>query len=338
MNKQSSSLTLDDIARLAGVSKSTVSRALNDSPLLNSETKDRIQAIAHAHNFRLNISARNLRLRESRTIAFVAPNYYPNFLSAEDLFGMEILGGIGNGLHTLGYDLLIVHADPADDTWARSYLESGRVDGFILLASNTFAETIKTLDGLKAAFIVWGTPLAGYDYCSVSGDNVFGGLQATRHLLRTGHKRIAFLGGPESERTVQDRLTGYKQVLQAAGRELDPALIAFGDYSFLSGDTAMQRLLKQAPDLDAVFVNSDLMAINAIHTLQTAGRRVPEDVAVVGYDDLPIAAFNNLPLTTVRQNINQAGKLLAMNLIEHIRTGAITHVTTAVELVVRRSA
>jgi DNA-binding LacI/PurR family transcriptional regulator len=138
--------------------------------------------------------------------------------------------------------------------------------------------------------------------------------------------------------TVQHRLRGYENALQAAGRSLDPHLVAYSDYSYASGSDAMQRLMAQSPDLDAVFVNSDLMAIAAIQVIQNHGKRVPEDIAVVGYDDLPIALYNNLPLTTIRQNIPLAGELLAQNLIQYLQTGAVTHVTLPVELVIRKSA
>jgi DNA-binding LacI/PurR family transcriptional regulator len=330
--------SLEDIARLANVSRSTVSRALNDSPLLNQETKDRIRAIALEHHFRINASARNLRLRQSRTIAFVAPSSTPEFIASDDLFGMEILSGIGNGLRTLGYDLLIVHIHPHDTTWAHEYLDSGRVDGFILMTSNYKPSTIKTLVEIGAPFIGWGTPVPPFHYCSVSGDNTAGGMLATRHMLGIGRQRIAFLGGPQESLTVQNRFNGYENSLLAAGQSLAPQRIAYTDYSYASGMAAMQRLLDQSPDLDAVFVNSDLMAIGAIHVIQKRGKRVPQDIAVVGYDDLPIAAYNNLPLTTVRQDLRLAGKLLAQNLIQYIQEGAVTTVTLPVELVVRESA
>ena len=174
--------TLEDIARLANVSRSTVSRALNDSPLLSEKTKERIQAIAREHHFQINVSARNLRLRSSRTIAFVAPAYYPTFLSAEDLFGLEMLGGIGSGLHALDYDCLIVHTDPHDRTCAHQYLESGRVDGFILIASNLKQSHIQTLVQMDAPFIVWGIPVPPFTYCSVTGDNIAGGHPCNRAL------------------------------------------------------------------------------------------------------------------------------------------------------------
>lgn len=330
--------TIEDIARLANVSKSTVSRALNDSPLIKQETRERIQAIAREHNFRINAPARNLSLRQSHTVAYVTHAYHLECFSMEDLFGLEIMGGITAGLHSLGFDLLVIHVNPRDTGWAQQYIDSGRVDGFVLMTGSRKQIHIKNLVELGAPFIVWGVPVPKYNYCSVTGDNLTGGTLATQHLIESGRQRIAFLGGPPEELEVQHRFQGYESSLQAAGRGVDPSRVAYGDYSHGSGITAMQRLLEQAPDLDAVFVNSDLMAIGAINVIQNSGKRVPEDIAVVGYDDLSIANYNNLPLTTVRQNISLAGKLLAQNLIQYIQTGVVTNVTLPVELVVRKSA
>jgi DNA-binding LacI/PurR family transcriptional regulator len=329
--------TIEDIARLAKVSKSTVSRALNDSPLIKEETKDRIRSIAREHNFRINIPAQRLSLRQSRTIAYVTHAYKECF-SVEDLFGLEIMGGISSGLYASGYDLLVVHVEPRKVEWAHQYLDSGRVDGFILMTSSRKHSHIKTLVKMGAPFIVWGVPIPDYNYCSVTGDNFTGGKLATQHLLRSGRKRIAFLGGPEGELEIRLRFRGYETALIEAGRSPDPALLAYGDFSSASGTVAMQRLMEQAPDLDAVFVNSDLMAIAAINVIHERGSRVPDDIAVVGYDDLSIAAYNNLPLTTIRQNIPLAGRLLAQNLIQYLETGVVTNVTIPVELVVRKSA
>lgn len=329
--------TIEDIARLANVSKSTVSRALNNSSLVKQETREQIQAIAREHNFRLNAPARNLSMRQSHTIAFVTHAYHKTF-SVEDLFGLEIMGSIANRLSILGYDFLVVHVNPKDTDWAHKYLDSGRADGFILMTSSRKQMHIKTLAEMNAPFIVWGSPSPKYNYCSVSGDNVTGGRLAAEHLIHTGRQRIAFLGGPVDELEVQQRFKGYELALAAAGYSINPDRLAYGEYSHVSGITAMQRLLEQAPDLDAVFVNSDLMAIGAINAVQNSGRRVPDDIAVVGYDDLSIAAFNNLPLTTVRQNIPLAGQLLAQNLVQYVRTGVVTNVTVPVELVIRESA
>ena len=173
---------------------------------------------------------------------------------------------------------------------------------------------------------------------SVAGDNFTGGKLATSHLLRSGRKQIAFLGGPAEEPEVQQRYAGYRAALKEAGIGFDPALITYGDYPPASGSAAMQRLLERAPDLEGVFVHSDLMAIAAMEVLQAVGKRAPEDVAVVGYDDLSIAAMSHPPLTTIRQDIPMAGKLLADNLIHLLKTGETTQVMLPVELVVRQSA
>jgi DNA-binding LacI/PurR family transcriptional regulator len=191
---------------------------------------------------------------------------------------------------------------------------------------------------MDAPFIVWGIPVPPFTYCSVTGDNIAGGILATEHLMSVGRQQIAFLGGPEDNLTVQNRFKGYEQALQAAGRTVNSSLVVYGDYSYASGTAAMQRLMDQAPDLDAVFVNSDLMAIGAINAIQASGKRVPADIAVVGYDDLSIASYTTLPLTTIRQNIPLAGSLLAQHLIQRIQTGLVTNVTVPVELVIRQSA
>lgn len=329
--------TIADIARLAGVSKSTVSRALNNSPLISQETREHIQKIARQHNFQINAPARQLSLRQSNTIAFVTHAYHVDF-SVADLFGLEIMGGISKGLHTHGYDLLVIHVDPHDTKWAHQYLHTGRVDGFILMTSTRKQYHIHALLEMGAPFIVWGVPQSNAEYCTVTGDNLSGGSIATEHLIRSGRKRIAFLGGPQYELEVQQRFEGYQNALLASHRTVEPALVTHGDFSNTSGGRAMEELLTQAPDLDAVFVNSDLMAIAAMDVIREHGRRVPEDVAVVGYDDLSIAGHSNPPLTTVRQNIPLAGKMLAENLIKYIQTGTITNVTIPVELVVRKSA
>jgi DNA-binding LacI/PurR family transcriptional regulator len=328
---------ISDIAKLAGVSKSTVSRALNNSPLIGQETRGRIQSLAEKYNFKINIPARRLSLKQSNTIAFVTHAYHDEF-SVADLFSLEILGGIPKGLYPHGYDLLVVHVNPQETEWAHQYLETGRVDGFILMTSTRKQYHIDALLEMDAPFIVWGAPPSDAKYCSVSGDNLNGGRMATEHLIRLGKKRIAFIGGPQDELEVQQRLDGYKNALLVSKRTVDSALVAYGDFSNTSGAQAMEQLLQNAPDLDAVFVNSDLMAIAAMDAIREHGRRVPEEVAVVGYDDLSIAEHSNPPLTTVRQNVPKVGKILAENLLQYLETGKVTNVTVPVEMIVRKSA
>lgn len=336
MNRKSIQ-TIEDIARLAKVSKSTVSRALNDSHLVKEETKEQIRAIARQHNFRLNAPARRLSLRQSSTVAFVTHAYHKDF-SVDDLFTLEIMGGVSNGLHGLGYDMLVTQIHPRDTDWAHQYLDSGRVDGFILLKTSHKHSYINQLEEMGAPFIAWGISSPNQNFCTVNGDNFSGGEQAARYLIRSGRQRIAFLGGPSGDFEVQQRYRGFESAFQAAGKPMDPALVAYGEYWSSAAAEAMQQLLEQAPDLDAVFVNSDLNAIAAIEVIRRHGKRVPEDIAVVGYDDLSIASYNQPALTTIRQNIPLAGRLLAQNLIQFLKTGVVSQVTMPVELVVRQSA
>src|SRR5260221_9257805 len=220
--------TIADIARLAGVSKSTVSRALNDSPLIGDETKDRIRAIAAEHRFQLNVPARRLSLQQSNTIAFVTYAYKADF-SVPDVFMLEIMSGISRALHAQHYDLLIVHVDPNDTDWAHQYLDTGRVDGFILLSATCTEQNIATLVERGAPFVLWGSAPGAGGFCSVNGDSIASGKIATEHLLRSGRKRVAFLGGPAKGYEVQERYRGYEAALHEAGREIDPLLVVHGD-------------------------------------------------------------------------------------------------------------
>jgi DNA-binding LacI/PurR family transcriptional regulator len=264
--------TIDDIARLAGVSKSTVSRALNDSPLIGEETRERIHAIALEHNYQVNVAARRLSLQKSRTIVFVTHNYHKDFCFL-DLFGLEMLGAISHALADNKYDMLMAHVDPYVTTWASQYLDSGRADGFILMTQTRKAFHIKKLIEMNAPFIVWGVPLPNENYCSVTGDNYRGGLLAGRRLLSLGRKRIAFLGGPTGEIEVERRFQGFEAAMLEAGRAVDPALVVDAHYSSESAAEMTGRLLEQAPDLDGIFSCSDVMAIGAMDVLRAAGRR-----------------------------------------------------------------
>jgi DNA-binding LacI/PurR family transcriptional regulator len=329
--------TIEDIARLAGVSKSTVSRVLSNSPLISDRTKQRVLAIAKEHNFRIHQPARRLSLRHSSTIGFVTHGHTKN-ISVEDLFQLEMLGAISAALSSYNYDLLMLHVDPYDNNWPNEYLNTGRVDGFILMTSTRKQHHIQTLLEIQAPFIIWGVPVPPHSYCSVVGDSFRGGHLAGEHLVQSGRKKIAFIGGPEDELEVTLRLQGFQTALDQAGIPADPGLITFGDFTSAFGSQAIRELLERSPEVDAVFANSDIMAIGVINTLHSLGKNVPDDIAVVGYDDLSIAQHATPPLTTIRQHLPQAGQLLVQNLIQHIQTGVVTNVSIPVELVTRGSA
>jgi DNA-binding LacI/PurR family transcriptional regulator len=341
--------TIADIARIAGVSKATVSRALNDSSLVRPETRERIRAIAQQYGFEMNATARSLSRRVSNAIALVSYPYKafgPNekipggLHQAEklpDAFVLELTSGLTAGLHAGGYDLLVIQIGPDDTSWVSRYLDSGRADGFVLLAASCSVDHLHALEARGAPFVVWGLDTASHSFSTVTGDSFAGGRIATKHLLDSGRTRIGFIGGPEGEQEAQDRYRGYAAALASAGVELDESLVTHGWYSTESGTARTRELLERHPDLDAIFACSDVMAIAAIEELRAQGKRVPQDVGVVGYDDIGLAAHTDPPLTTVRQPGPLAGRLLADSLIQQLRTGAVGHVSIPAELVVRQS-
>jgi DNA-binding LacI/PurR family transcriptional regulator len=330
--------TISDIARLAGVSKSTVSRALNDSPLIGTETKERIRQIAREHRFAMNEPARRLSLRQSNVAGLVMFGK-PGGEYTPDMFMLEIMGGISNGLHEHGYELLVIQPHEDDENWARSYVASGRADGFIVLSASCTPRRLKLLTESEAPFVVWGRQSPTGACSSVSGDNVTGGRRATEHLLATGKRRILFLGGPDWAPEIVERRLGYQTALAEAGIEIDPLLVSPLPWDQPEDDAAevVRRLLDEGVELDGIAANSDRYAIGALEALRERGLRVPEDVGVVGYDDVAVARLASPPLTTIRQDGALAGRLLARTLVQQIQTGAITNVSMPAELVVRES-
>jgi DNA-binding LacI/PurR family transcriptional regulator len=331
--------TIGDIAELAGVSKSTVSRALDDSPLISAETKKRIRAIADEHGFERNESARRLTLRHSKVAGLVMFGE-PSHPYRPDLFMLEIMGGIASGLHERGYELLAVQPRSDDDNWPSRYVDSGRADGFIVLSASCTPSRLRMLVDSAVPFVVWGRRAERGEFSSVSGDNEAGGRLAAERLLATGARRVAFVGGPEWAPEIKERRSGYEAALHAAGIEVDPALVAHTPWHRAEEHArmAVSSLLELHPDIDGIAANSDRFAMGALEALRTHGLEVPRQVRVVGYDDTAIAAYANPPLTTVRQDGAVAGHLLARTLVDRLETGAIAHVSMPAELVVRESA
>ncbi len=328
--------TIADIAKLAGVSKSTVSRALNNSSLISTETRRRIQEIAREHDFTIHQGARCLSLKRTQIIAFVIPLEPDDEYLIVDPFIHKLVGTFAYALNEYDYDLLIVQTHPGDHNWVQQYYDAKRVDGFIVCGTPVFDEDLKHLLSRKAPFIVQGHVAPDRSYSGVCIDDFAGGSLAVKHLLQLGRKRITFLGGVPGEPEVVLRYQAYEQALRKRGFEVDSALVTYGDYTHESGYEGMQGLLRQAPELDAVFANSDVMAVGAMEALREAGRNVPKDVSVVGYDDT-IGAHCNPPLTTIRQDIIKAGRVLVRNLMQQMEDGVITSTVLPVELIVRKS-
>ena len=329
--------TISDIAKLAGVSKSTVSRALNDSPLISNATKLRVQMIAQAHNFSIDHSARTLSLQKTQTIALVVPISAEAGIYITDPFVMELIGSIAQAARDAGYDLLLTQAEMYEQEWIDRLVRGKRVDGVIMLGCGVDKIAIEHLAQAQANFVVWGEPPTEQAYSSVTSNDLRGGELAVEHLVEIGRKKVAFIGGNTDGTETHRRYQGYANALRRNGLDVSEQHVIYGNFSSRSGYEAMRQLLALDAAIDAVFVCSDVMAIGAMEALREAGKRTPEDVAVVGFDGIPLSAHCSPPLTTIEQNIGQGGKLLVEYLVRFIEDGIVMNAQVPVELVVRQS-
>jgi DNA-binding LacI/PurR family transcriptional regulator len=295
-----------DIARLAGVSTSTVSRALNGSGLINTETRQRITELARSLNYSINVSAKNLRLGENRTIGVVIPYDRKTRQHVSDPFFLGMLGSLADALTDRGYDMLLsrVDAEHLDDL--AGLYDTGRASGIVVIGQWGHHDQLNELAVRRVPFVVWGAQLPRQLYCSVGTDNFSGGRMAARYLLDMGRRRIAFMGDVDLPEAAQ-RHEGYLQAHRDHGLQADPALLIRAPFTAAEAQVSMGEFLARGLAIDGLFAASDLIAMNAMGVLFAKGLDVPRDVSVVGYDDIEAAAHCHPPLTTVRQPIELAG-------------------------------
>jgi len=308
---------LSDIAHIAGVSTSTVSRALADSPLVNEQTKQKIKKIAEQHNYHLHLGARNLRIKRSSVVAVVLKVESPHAEALSDPFVLEFISAVGSALSESNYNLLLLQGKTLD----QRYWCSGVVDGFIVLGRGRDHHYFNQIAG-EVPFVIWGPKLPNQRYTSVGPDNVTASRQAVEHLIALGRKRIAIVTDDLNRTDTEAywRYVGYLEALSTAGYVPDPKLIAHAGFDPQTGYSAISQLLAQAPDLDAVFAAySDAVAIASIDALRKSGRHVPNDVAVVGFDNINLGRYCSVPLTTISQELYPKGvRLLVENLLNQI--------------------
>ena len=332
--------TSRDIAEIAGVSQATVSRALRNSPLVRKETRDRIQEIAKELNYFVNRNAAGLRTHQSNTIALLLFDETGGADAQINPFFLSMLGYIVRAAARRGYDVLISLQQLSDD-WHVEYQASHRADGLILLGYGnyvTYREKLAALSAANTRYVIWGPVIRDHPGHTIGCDNENGGFQAAQHLLSLGRRRIAFLGqtSPRSPE-FSARHAGYAQALLAANAEADPALKVDADNLEELGYQAVERLLAAGESFDAVFAVTDVIAIGAVRALLNAGIRVPEDVSVVGFDDMPLAAHVTPALTTVRQDIRLAADGLVDAIVGLIEERPVESTLMAPKLVVRES-
>lgn len=329
-------IRLEDLAALAQVSTATVSRALNDSPLVRDDTKRRIWMLARQHHYPFRPQMPAMLSRAATTIAIAIPTPLGKSGSLADPFFMELIGGVGEAAREAECDIVISHVTPKNFDDLSEIIETSRAEGVIFLGQSFLHERFNRLTQTKNRFVVWGGDLPGQRYCSVGSDNIRGGRRATSHLLRLGRKRIAFFGDTDAAEIMQ-RYTGYLDALEEAGVTPDPQLIAPVHFEVESAEDAVERLIAQGAKFDAIFGASDLVALGAIRGLIRHGRRVPEDVSVVGYDNVLLARYSHPALTTISQDMAKAGRLLVSKLMNSQGDQDVRSERLPTELIVRES-
>lgn len=324
---------LTDLAKAAGLSKSTVSRSLAGNPAINSHTRARVVALANAHGFQLNQTARNLRLKRSQAIGVVLPMGHETGQHASDPFFITMLGHLADALTERGYDLLLSRVIPTDDGWLDRLVASGRTDGVIIIGQSDQVAVIDRVAERFLPLVVWGARTPGQRHCSVGTDNRLGGAIAARHLIASGRRRLAFYGNPDAPE-IEQRHQGFAEAVAEArveGRRLAVSMAPEAAFAIIADDLTRQR----APD--GIVAASDTIAMMAIRALAERRLRVPEDVAIVGYDDVVLAAHTTPPLTTIRQDLTRGAALLVELLFRRMAGDAADGFVLAPELIIRAS-
>jgi DNA-binding LacI/PurR family transcriptional regulator len=327
--------TIKDVAARAAVSRQTVSRVLNEQGYVAEETRDRVLAAIAELDYRPNAVARSMVAGRTCTLGCISPNL------TDYTFAMQIESARDEARRH-GYFILSGSAPAADDV--EPLLEemlNRQVDG--LMVFNPYADRrhrcFEPLIERGMAMVYVGNTARNHPVSWVKCDDYTGGLEATEYLVRLGHAAIATITGPENEECVGDRLSGYRQALEDAGLPFDPDLILHGDWSATAGYHVTQHLLMTGAHFSAIFAQNDRMAVGAIRALREAALQVPDDVSIIGFDDIPLASYFDPPLTTLRQPMEESGRQAAHLLVEIIQeaNGTPAQILTQAELVVRGS-
>lgn len=311
--------TLDEVARVAGVSRATASRAINGGQKVSARAQSAVDLAVRELGYVPHPAARSLATRRTDSIAVLVPE--PDDRVFSDPFFAGTLRGVNRVLSERDIQLVLLLARPGADTERTlRYLTNRHVDGAIVTSHHRDDRLAEHLADIGLPCVFGGRPWTGGDRISyVDVDNVAGEREATEVLLARGCTRIGTVAGPADMTAAVDRLAGWTQAMTAAGLPVDA--VEHGDFTEASGETACRALLERHPDLDGLVVASDLMAAGAMRVLAALGRRVPDDVAVIGFDDLGVAERTTPPLTTVRQPVEEMAERAARLLLDRVDAG-----------------
>jgi DNA-binding LacI/PurR family transcriptional regulator len=317
IHSQDRSPTLGQVADLAGVSIATASRVLNNSAPVSVQARQLVRDAVVRLGYVRHRAAPSTPRGRSRSVAAVVCTNSSQFFA--DAFFSQVISAATDVFAGKEVPVMVIVAPDDRLAYVERYLQSGHVDGVLLLGSHGQHPLAVSLPAAGMPVTLIGRPMCLTRASYVDADNRGGGRLAVEHLINRGRRSIATIAGRQDMAAGVDRLAGYREALDAAG--LAP-IIAYGDFTHASGVHAMWRLLDQRPGLDAVFVASDIMAAGALHALRRAGRKVPDDIAVIGFDDLPLAQHTQPPLTTIRQPLERVGALAAARLLAELDGGA----------------
>ena len=335
--KTDKKLTLSDLAKMAGVSTSTASRALNDNPIIKKETREKLQALAKAHNFSLNTAASRLRTQKTNVVAVILNLIDQTEQSISDPFLLKVVGDLNQALNKRGYELLLSNSFMATDDWSNYFITSQRADGLIVVGQGKSPEKIEAVANAGSPLVVWGDPKTKRTYPIVGSDNNLGGYLATEHLIKGGCKHILFLGDPEHAE-MSERHRGYRQALSDNGLELDDRLTLSIDItSSAAYEKIAEVILQHGLYFDGIVAASDMVALGALKALKERYIGIPSDVAIVGFDDIAMAELFHPALTTVRQNTRLAAEVMVEQLICQFEGKPSHSQVVDIELIVRKS-
>lgn len=309
------STTLEDVARIAGVSISTASRALNDSPAINRQTKQRIWKIAREQNYPFRHYMPAGPIGAEATIAIVVPRPLGREFMLSDPFFLDLLSGLAEAAVERDCDLLVSHVAPGSYDDLSVLMSTSRADGVIFLGQSTLHGAFNKLAEHERRFVVWGAQLPDQNYCSVGSDNIAGARRATAHLARLGRRRIVFLGDIDDPEPAQ-RYAGYLAALKEAKLAADPALTVPAHFEVESAEAAVDALIHHEVAFDGIVAASDLIALGALRALRHAGLSAPKDVSVIGFDNVRFSRYATPALSTIAQDTAKAGRLLVSKLLD----------------------
>ncbi len=326
-------INIEEIAKLAGVSKTTVSRVLNNKPEVRPRTRDKVLKVIDKYDYQPNIFAKAISQKESKILALLIP-YEADYIFSNSFYE-EVLRGVSTEVNNNGYYLLLCYT--IDNSY-ENLIKQKLVDGFILISpGRTDKYIINLLNKREIPFVATSQVPGEEDYVFVDIDNFYGASLAVEHLVSLGHKKIGLiLNGPETLASSQKRLDGYRQVLNKHKIPYQDDLVKIGNTSINSGYQNMVSLLKR--NLTAVFVANDMMAIGAAQAIKDNHKQIPEDISIVGFDDIPLTRVIDPPLTTVRQPAFDKGVVATKLLISYLKEKEKPESQNLdVELIIRKS-